>query len=119
MNTFEASSLRWSFSRSRPPALGDAHRRPLAARSAAGQMIWAVHISLAPDWFDPAETSGIITPFMVLYALHDAMLKPLPGNAMTPSLAESWSMSPDGLVYEFVLRRARGSTTASRSPPRT
>ena len=24
---------------------------------------------------------------------------------MTPSLAESWSMSPDGLVYEFVLRK--------------
>src|SRR5216117_493367 len=24
---------------------------------------------------------------------------------MAPSLAESWSMSPDGLVYEFVLRR--------------
>jgi peptide/nickel transport system substrate-binding protein len=38
--------------------------------------------------------------------LHDAVLKPLPGNAMTPSLAESWSMSPDGLVYEFVLRKS-------------
>src|SRR4029450_550088 len=70
-----------------------------------GQLIWAAHVSLAPTWFDPAETSGIITPFMVLYALHDAVLKPLPGNAMTPSLAESWSVSPDGLVYEFVLRK--------------
>jgi peptide/nickel transport system substrate-binding protein len=71
----------------------------------SGQMTWAVHISLAPTWFDPAETSGIITPFMVLYALHDAVLKPLPGQPMAPSLAESWSMSPDGLVYEFVLRK--------------
>src|SRR5215510_109963 len=69
-----------------------------------GQMTWAVHISLAPTWFDPAETSGIITPFMVLYALHDAMLKPLPGNPMAPSLAEAWSVSPDGLPYEFTLR---------------
>src|SRR5436309_12042620 len=75
------------------------------AAAPAGQMTWAVHISLAPTWFDPAETSGIITPFMVLYALHDAVLKPLPGQLMTPSLAESWSMSPDGLVYEFVLRK--------------
>src|SRR5437667_6864537 len=75
------------------------------AAAPEGQMTWAVHISLAPTWFDPAETSGIITPFMVLYALHDAVLKPLPGNSMTPSLAESWSMSADGLVYEFVLRR--------------
>src|SRR5207302_2992255 len=40
-----------------------------------------------------------------LYALHDAVVKPLPGSAMTPSLAESWSVSPDGLVYEFVLRK--------------
>ena len=43
-----------------------------AAEAPSGQMTWAVHISLAPTWFDPAETSGIITPFMVLYALHDA-----------------------------------------------
>ena len=75
------------------------------AAAPEGQMTWAVHISLAPTWFDPAETSGIITPYMVLYALHDAVLKPLPGNPLAPSLAESWSMSPDGLVYDFVLRR--------------
>src|SRR5467141_3985787 len=33
------------------------------------------------------------------------MVKPLPGNSMAPSLAESWSASPDWLVYEFVLRK--------------
>src|SRR5580693_4973261 len=37
-----------------------------------GQLTWGVHISLAPIWFDPADISGIITPFMLLYALHDA-----------------------------------------------
>jgi peptide/nickel transport system substrate-binding protein len=75
------------------------------ADAPAGQMTWAVHVSLAPTWFDPAETSGIITPFMVLYALHDAMARPSPGQPMAPGLAESWSVSPDGLVYEFILRR--------------
>ncbi len=75
------------------------------AAAPEGQMTWAVHISLAPTWFDPAETPGIATPFMVLYALHDALVKPLPGNAMAPSLAESWSTSKDGLVYEFILRQ--------------
>ena len=69
-----------------------------------GQLTWGVHISLAPTWFDPAETPGIITPFMVLYALHDAVVKPMPGQKLAPSLAESWSASPDGLSYDFVLR---------------
>src|SRR5437016_12844653 len=76
-----------------------------AAGAPAGQMTWAVHVSLAPTWFDPAETPGIITPFMFLYALHDALVKPMPGHPMAPSLAEPWSASRDGLTYEFVLRK--------------
>src|SRR4029077_11979738 len=70
-----------------------------------GQLTLATHFTLAPTFFDPAETPGLITPFMLLYALHDALVKPMPGKAMAPSLAEAWSMSPDVLVYEFVLRK--------------
>jgi len=70
-----------------------------------GQMVWGVHISLAPTWFDPAETPGMITPFMIMYALHDAVVKPMPGQPKAPSLSESWTVSRDGLVYEFVLRK--------------
>jgi peptide/nickel transport system substrate-binding protein len=76
-----------------------------AAAAPEGDVTWAVHISLAPTWFDPAETPSVITPFMMLYALHDAVVKPLPGQPMAPSLAESWSTSKDGLAYEFVLRK--------------
>jgi peptide/nickel transport system substrate-binding protein len=83
--------------------LAVAPARGLAAPE--GQLIWGVHISLAPIWFDPADTLGMITPFMVLYALHDAMVKPMPGHPAAPSLAESWSVSKDGLVYEFVVRK--------------
>ena len=68
-------------------------------------MTWAVHVTLAPTWFDPGEHSGIVTILMVLYAIHDAMVKPMPGNAMAPSLAESWTAAKDGLSYEFVLRK--------------
>jgi peptide/nickel transport system substrate-binding protein len=75
------------------------------AASPEGQLTWGIHVSLAPTWFDPAETPGIITPFMVLYALHDGMVKPMPGQPLAPSLAESWSGSEDGLAYEFVLRK--------------
>ena len=78
-------------------------------------MAWAVHVTLAPRWLDPGETESAITPFMVLYALHDALVKPMPGGQTTPSLAESWTVSPDGLSYEFLLRaRRRSSTTATR-----
>jgi peptide/nickel transport system substrate-binding protein len=76
----------------------------VAAGGPVGQLTYGVHISLAPTWFDPAETSGIITPYMLMYAMHDAMVKPMPGQALAPSLAQSWSESEDGLTYEFVLR---------------
>jgi len=71
----------------------------------AGQVTLAATITLAPTWFDPAETPGVITPFLTLYALHDALVKPMPGNPFAPCLAESWTVSKDGLVYEFVLRK--------------
>src|SRR3989441_8379240 len=76
-----------------------------AAAAPEGQLTWGVHISLAPTWFDPAETLGIITPFMVMYAIHDALAKAMPGNPTAPSLAESWQVSPDGRVYDFTLRK--------------
>ncbi len=78
--------------------------RAALAAAPQGQLTWAIHVSLAPTWFDPADTQALITPFMVLYALHDAMVKPMPGNTQAPSLAESWSASEDHLTYEFVLR---------------
>jgi peptide/nickel transport system substrate-binding protein len=75
------------------------------ANAPEGQLSWGIHVSLAPTWFDPADTQGIITPYMVLYALHDAMAKDMPGKPQAPSLAESWSTSSDHLTHEFVLRQ--------------
>jgi peptide/nickel transport system substrate-binding protein len=86
----------------------------LADEAPVGQMTWALHFTPAPTLFEPAETAGLITPFIVLYALHDALVKPMPGRTMAPSLAESWSASPDGLVYEFVLRK--GTTFHNGEP---
>ena len=77
---------------------------PRAGATPDGQMTWAVHVSIAPTWFDPGEHSGIVTSMMIFYALHDALVKPMPGKPAAPSLAESWTVSPDGLAYEFALR---------------
>ena len=80
---------------------------PTAVRAASpeGTLTIGVHVTLVNRWLDPGETEALITPFMVLYALHDALVKPMPAGINTPSLAESWTLSKDGLEYEFVLRK--------------
>lgn len=78
---------------------------PSEAQTPAGEVTVSFHVTLAPSWFDPSTAPPQITPFGVLYAIHDALVRPLPGQKMAPSLAESWTESPDGLVYEFKLRR--------------
>jgi peptide/nickel transport system substrate-binding protein len=41
-----------------------------------GELTYAMHVTVAPAWFDPADNTGIATPFMVQEALHDALVKP-------------------------------------------
>src|ERR671925_1284930 len=81
---------------------------PAAATAAPqeGTLTIGGHVTLVNRWLDPGETEALITPFMVLYALHDALVKPMPKNIMTPSLAESWTASKDGLTYDFVIRKS-------------
>ena len=78
---------------------------PAAAAPPDGTLAIGVHVTLVSRWLDPGETEALITPFMVLYVLHDALVKPMPGNIMTPSLAESWTQAKDGVTYEFVIRK--------------
>src|SRR5207249_10205878 len=70
-----------------------------------GEVIIAWHVTIAPTWFDPSSAPPQITPFGTLYAIHDALVRPMPNQKMGASLAESWTESADGLVYEFKLRR--------------
>ena len=77
----------------------------VAAAEPSGTVTFGVHVTLATRWLDPADTDAEITPFMIFYALHDALVKPMPNALNTPSLAESWTMSPDGRTWDFVLRK--------------
>jgi peptide/nickel transport system substrate-binding protein len=79
----------------------------VAAQSApAGEIVHAWHVTIAPAWFDPSTAPPQVTPFGILYAIHDALVRPLPGGQKVGnSLAESWKESPDGRVYEFKLRK--------------
>ncbi len=76
-----------------------------SAAAPTGTFTIGLHVTLVSRWLDPAETEGLITPYMVLYALHDALVKPMPEGTITPSLAEKWSVSKDGIAYDFVLRK--------------
>jgi len=64
-----------------------------------GQITWAVHTTLVRP--------TIITSFMVLCALHDGIVKPIPGKPLAPSLAESWT----------ALRGSEASKRSSRVAP--
>jgi peptide/nickel transport system substrate-binding protein len=59
-----------------------------AAAAPEGTLTWGLHVTLAARWLDPSDTEAFINPFMVLYAVHDALVKP----------AESWTVSKDGLA---------------------
>ena len=78
---------------------------PAAAQTRPeGEMRFAFYVTISRAWFDPGEVTGFITPFWTLWAMHDALVKTMPGKAMAPSLAESWTVSPDGKTYDFKLR---------------
>jgi peptide/nickel transport system substrate-binding protein len=75
-----------------------------AQRPAEGTLTLGMPFTITPALLNPAETTGQ-TASILHYALHDALLKPLPGQPMAPALAESWTESPDGRTYEFTLRQ--------------
>jgi peptide/nickel transport system substrate-binding protein len=77
---------------------------PAKAEPPSGRATIAWHVTISPAWFDPSTAPPQITPFGMLYAIHDALVRPYPGHKMGPSLAESWTESPDGKTYEFKLR---------------
>ena len=68
------------------------------------QLSMPADFSLTPTFFQPAETLDIGTRDVPLYALHESLSKPFPGNAMTPLLAEMWTVAAHGLSIAFKLR---------------
>jgi peptide/nickel transport system substrate-binding protein len=55
-----------------------------AAATPEGTLTVAMHFTPVPRWLDPAEGESIITPFLFLDALHDGLLKPMPGVRSGP-----------------------------------
>src|ERR671919_2030752 len=78
---------------------------PAATHKPEGEMRWALYVTISPAWLDPGQVAVTgLNAFWFCYALHDALVKPMPGNPMASSLAETWTVSDDQRVYEFKLR---------------
>lgn len=71
---------------------------PGASAAPEGTLTIAMHFSPVTRWLDPAEAESTITPYFLLYVLHDGLIKPMPGVGSGPSLAQSWVMAKDMLT---------------------
>jgi peptide/nickel transport system substrate-binding protein len=69
-----------------------------------GAARFAMYVTISPNWFDPGDVAGFITPFWLMWAMDDALVKTMPGKAMAPSLTESWTVGADQKTYDFKLR---------------
>jgi peptide/nickel transport system substrate-binding protein len=78
-----------------------------AVAAPEGTLTIGMHFTPVTRWLDPAEGESTITPFFLLYALHDGLLKAMPGTGSGPSLAASWAMSKDMQSADFTLRPAK------------
>jgi peptide/nickel transport system substrate-binding protein len=72
------------------------------------------HVSLAPSWFDPAETQGIYPSSWCSTRCTDAMVKPMRGQGGGTVPAVRGRLPLDGLTHDFVIRKGKSFTTASR-----
>jgi peptide/nickel transport system substrate-binding protein len=77
---------------------------PPVTAAPEGTLTIGMHFTPVARWLDPAEGESTITPYLLLYTIHDGLLKPMPGVGSAPSLAESWSMAKDMLSADFTLR---------------
>lgn len=57
-----------------------------------------------PDTLDPHKTAGTLT-FQVVKSFYDTLAEPDATGKIVPALAESWTVSADGLVWTFKLRQ--------------
>jgi len=75
-----------------------------SAAAPEGTLTIGMHFTPVARWLDPAEGESTITPYLLLYTIHDGLLKPMPGVGSGPSLAESWALAKDMQSADFTLR---------------
>ncbi len=78
----------------------------LASSSAFAAKALVICADADPDGFDPAQSANNTTHQASAAKLYNNLIEYEPGPfKFSPSLAERWTISPDGLSYTFTLRR--------------
>ncbi len=88
-----------------PPAPGGTAAPGVSRGEPRGQFSEGFNASISPVWLDPQEAQPQATPYNFFYALHDALVKHMPGREFAPSLAESYDIAPDFKSATFKLRQ--------------
>ena len=57
---------------------------PAFAAPPADTLVFGMHFSPVTRWLDPGEGESVITAFLLYYALHDGLVKPLPDHRLMP-----------------------------------
>ncbi len=74
---------------------------PASAQPPRDRLTFA--LSGGPDTLDPHGTAATLS-FMVMKSLYDTLVEPDDEGKLVPALAESWTVSPDGITWTFKLR---------------
>ncbi len=70
----------------------------------SGTLDFSWHTAFSPRWFDPSVNTSSVSQFGTQYILHDALVKGIPGETFSPSLAEEYTIADDFTWAQFRLR---------------
>lgn len=69
-----------------------------------GKVTYAFNVTFSPLFLDPQEYPAVATPFVAGFAVHDALVRNLPGQTLAPSLASEYQVAEDYMSATFTLR---------------
>lgn len=77
----------------------------VAAQADPARTSLALGMPLEPTTLDPTAAAPAAIREVTLYNIFEGLVRTRPDGGIAPLLADSWTISDDGLIYRFKLRR--------------
>jgi len=74
------------------------------SRAAAGPSTMTIGIAQEPDTLDPQKSDTAVSDIILRY-VGDPLVRLAPNGQYVPGIATKWTISRDGLTYDFTLRQ--------------